>query len=59
MKTDILELAAEIFASNRLSHSERQHLAAVLSEEDLNEQERTVIKRILYGVRHGMFQVVE
>lgn len=40
----------------------REHLVlryTLLSEEKLNEQERTLIDRVLYGVRHGLLRIVE
>jgi hypothetical protein len=40
----------------------REHLVlryTLLSEERLNEQERTLIDRVLYGVRHGLLRIVE
>jgi hypothetical protein len=40
----------------------REHLVlryTLLSEQRLNEQERTLIDRVLYGVRHGLLRIVE
>ncbi len=40
----------------------REHLVlryTLLSEERLNEQERTLIDRVLYGVRHGLLRIID
>jgi len=59
MKIDIRELASQILASRTISSLEQQLMAALLGQEDLDAQERTLIERVLYGVRHGLLEVVE
>ncbi len=58
MKLDTVDLAAQIFASSCISFSEYEILVHTLAQDRLDDQERTLIKRILYGVRHGMFRVI-
>lgn len=59
MKIDIRELAAQILASRTISSLEQQLMTALLGQGDLNDQERTLIERVFYGVRHGLLDVVE
>ncbi|MEO8893629.1 MAG: hypothetical protein ABI417_19250 [Coleofasciculaceae cyanobacterium] len=54
------ELIAQIFINCTITYTEQLLLQYVLlTEETLDEQLRTLIKRIFYGVRHGLLQVVE
>ncbi len=59
MRVDIRELAAQILASRTISRLEQQLMAALLGQEGLDDQERTLIERVFYGVRHGLLNVVE
>ncbi len=59
-QVSIEELVAKILMHRRITHTEQQKLKFVLLFEDaLNEQERTLIERVFYGVRHGLLKVVE
>jgi hypothetical protein len=59
-QVSIEELVAKILMHRRITHTEQQKLKLVLLFEDaLNEQERTLIERVFYGVRHGLLKVVE
>jgi hypothetical protein len=54
------EFVEQILMERRITS--REHLVlryTLLSEERLNEQERTLIDRVLYGVRHGLLRIVE
>ncbi|HEY9671204.1 MAG TPA: hypothetical protein V6D11_07165 [Waterburya sp.] len=54
------ELVTKILVERRLTYTEQQILMlALLSKDSLDEQERTLIDRVFYGVRHGLLQVVE
>jgi tRNA(Ile)-lysidine synthase TilS/MesJ len=54
------ELIAQIFINCTITYTEQLLLQYVLlTEETLDEQLQTLIKRIFYGVRHGLLQVVE
>ena len=59
-QASIEELVTKILVERRLTYTEQQILMrALLSQESLDEQERTLIDRVFYGVRHGLLQVVE
>jgi hypothetical protein len=56
----IEELVAQILMERRVTSLDQQLLRwALLSKEALDEQERTLIDRVFYGVRHGLLTVVE
>jgi hypothetical protein len=56
----IEELVAQILMERRVTSIDQQLLRwALLSKEALDEQERTLIDRVFYGVRHGLLTVVE
>ncbi|NJL00075.1 MAG: hypothetical protein HC910_05715 [Spirulinaceae cyanobacterium SM2_1_0] len=59
MQTTILELAAQILTSRQVSRSEHQLIATALAQNEVDEQERTLIERVLYGVRHGLLKVTD
>lgn len=54
------ELIVKIYTNCTITSTEQLLLRYVLlTEETLDEQLRTLIKRIFYGVRHGLLEVVE
>ncbi len=54
------ELVAQILMYRRITYSDQQMLKYVLLYgEALDEQERTLIDRVFYGVRHGLLRIVE
>lgn len=54
------ELIAQVFTNLTITYTEQLSLRSVLlTEETLDEQSRTLIKRIFYGVRHGLLKIVE
>jgi hypothetical protein len=56
----IEELVAQILMHRRITYTDQQLLRfALLSDETLNEQERTLIDRVFYGVRHGLLSIVD
>ena len=56
----IEELVAQILMERRVTYTDQQILKwALLSREELDEQDRTLIDRVFYGVRHGLLKVVE
>lgn len=56
----IEELVAQILMERRVTYTDQQILKwALLSREELDEQDRTLIDRVFYGVRHGLLRVVE
>lgn len=56
----IEELVAQILMHRRITYTDQQLLRfALLSDEALNEQERTLIDRVFYGVRHGLLSLVD
>jgi hypothetical protein len=57
---DIEELIAQILMDRKITYTEQLRLRfALLSEDTLDEKERTLIDRVFYGVRHGLLRVVE
>lgn len=58
--TNIEELVAQILMYRRVTRTEQLILKyTLLYKEELNEQEKTLIDRIFYGVRHGLLKLVE
>ena len=56
----ITELVEQILLSRTITHAERRHLMSVLSAQGLlDEEEQVRIKRVLYGIRHGLLKVTE
>jgi hypothetical protein len=56
----IEELVAQILLERRVTYTDQQILRlALIVNEELDEQERTLIDRVFYGVRHGLLTVVE
>lgn len=54
------ELIAQILANRTITCTEQLLLRYVLlTEETLDEQLRTLIERVFYGVRHGLLKIVE
>ena len=54
----IRDIALKIFSDRSLSDLEEKIMYSLLENEELNEQERTLIRRIFYGIRHGLLTVV-
>jgi hypothetical protein len=42
-----------------MSGLEQEVISNLLQHDELGDQERTLIRRIFYGVRHGLLTVVE
>jgi hypothetical protein len=60
VQVSIEELVAQILIERRVTHTDQQLLMrALLSEDALDEKERTLIDRVFYGVRHGLLRLVE
>lgn len=56
----IEERVAQILMERRVTDTDQQMLRwALVSQQELDEQERTLIDRVFYGVRHGLLRVVE
>lgn len=56
----IEELVAQILMYRKITRADLQVLKrALLVAETLNEQERILIERVFYGVRHGLLRVIE
>ena len=56
----IEELVAQILMERRVTYTEQQILKwALLAKDELDEQQRTLIDRVFYGVRHGLLTLVE
>lgn len=56
----IEEHVAKILMERRVTYTDQQILQlALVSQQELDEQDRTLIDRVFYGVRHGLLRVVE
>lgn len=56
----IEELVAQILIHRKITYTDQLLLRYVLlSEETLDEQARTLLDRVFYGVRHGLLSLVE
>ncbi|MGB5963467.1 MAG: hypothetical protein WBG73_22715 [Coleofasciculaceae cyanobacterium] len=54
------ELIVKIYTDCTITYTQELLLRYILlTEETLDEQLRTLIKRIFYGVRHGLLKIVE
>ena len=59
-QTNIEELVAQILMDRKISYTDQILLkSALLFGNALDEQERTLIDRVFYGVRHGLLRLDE
>jgi hypothetical protein len=56
---NIRDLSMRILSSRSMSGLEQEVISNLLQHDELGDQERTLIRRIFYGVRHGLLTVVE
>jgi len=59
MKLDPLELAAQVLTSRTVSRADQHLMTLLLTEGETTPQERILIERVLYGVRHGLIELTE
>ncbi len=59
MTMDLQELVAQILSSRRISVVDQQLMSSLLDQDNLNDEERTLVERVFYGVRHGLLKVVD
>ncbi|MCW6038459.1 hypothetical protein K4A83_19595 [Spirulina subsalsa FACHB-351] len=59
MTVNIRERTAQILSSRTISRFDQQLMSAMLGQRDLNDQDRTLIERVFYGVRHGLLKTVD
>ncbi len=59
MKLSTLELTSQIMTSRTVSRSEHHWIASLLAQGQVTPQERTLIQRILYGIRHGLLTLTD
>lgn len=59
LPTALSELFAEVSASRRLTLADRYGLMAAMLDENLGEEEKAAIDRMLRSVRLGRVRVVE
>lgn len=57
MKTDIQELFCRIMSVQIISLVEQNLIASLLQEDNIEETERALIKRLFYGVERGLVKV--
>lgn len=58
-RTNTIDLIGQILSSREISRIEQQMMSTLLGKEDLDEQERALIERIFYGLRHGLLRTVD
>ncbi len=59
MRIDIQELVTQILSSRCISLPEKQLMSSLLNQDNLKEEDKTLIERVFYGVRHGILRVVD
>ncbi|MEA5417856.1 hypothetical protein VB712_01385 [Spirulina sp. CCNP1310] len=59
MSTSIRELTLRALTNRTLSRYDHHRMQLILQEEghSLDAQDRTLIQRVFYGVRHGLLNV--
>lgn len=58
MNSFIQATATKALAKNKVSQTEYQELAHLLEDPSLTEQDLTLARRVLYGVRHGIVNLI-
>ncbi len=60
LPTSIEEMVAKILVTRQITCTEQLRLKfALLYKDGLNQQDRSLIDRVFYGIRHGLLKVVE
>ena len=59
MNANIIEIAAQILSSRSISRTQHSIMSSKLSNGELNEQEQILVRRVFYGVRHGLLKTVD
>lgn len=56
--TNIESLVEQVLVSRQISSIHQQQLQLILLYDSVSNQEKTLIERVLYGIRHKLLQVV-
>lgn len=56
--TNIESLVEQVLVSRQISSIHQQQLQLILLYDSVSNQEKTLIERVLYGVRHKLLKVV-
>ncbi|MDY6786161.1 MAG: hypothetical protein SW833_27045 [Cyanobacteriota bacterium] len=59
MNASIIEIAAQILSSRSISRYQHSVMSNKLSNGELSEQEQILVRRVFYGVRHGLLKTVD
>lgn len=60
LQFNLEETISRVISSRQITSKDKQHLKdAFLGYESLADNEITLIDRILYGVRHGILEIVD
>lgn len=59
MNASIIEIAAQVLSSRSISHTQQKIMSVKLGNGELNEQEEVLVRRVFYGVRHGLLKTVD
>jgi len=59
-QTNLEDLAIQVLINRCLTYSDQHFLNhALLYKDSLKENERILIERVFYGIRHGLVQVLD
>lgn len=59
MKIDVQEFFTQVMSARTISPQEKKMVTALLKQGNLDDNERALVKRLYYGVEHGLLQVAE
>jgi hypothetical protein len=59
MNANIIEIAAQVLSSRSISRIQQHIMSVKLRSGELNEQEQVLVRRVFYGVRHGLVKTLD
>lgn len=60
LPANIEEMVAKILVNRQITQTEQLRLKfALLYQDGLHQQDRSLIDRVFYGIRHGLLKVIE
>ncbi|HBE21238.1 MAG TPA: hypothetical protein DEG17_06995 [Cyanobacteria bacterium UBA11149] len=60
LPANIEEMVAKILVNRQITKTEQLRLKfALLYQDGLHQQDRSLIDRVFYGIRHGLLKVIE
>jgi len=55
---NIESLIEQILVNRQITSIHQQQLRLILQYDSVSNQEKTLIERVLYGIRHGLLRVI-